>query len=148
MSGPVVFPYGALRCLEQWGLGGTFEWMLMQSSWTPNPWAEIFVADANPGVNEFSAVGYARQAVTGDFATVTLPDQLVFPCDSPSFGVLAGGSVATWLVLYHLNTNDADSELAAAMPCGYVADGVTAASFAIPSTGPLAVGFSCPVGFY
>lgn len=152
MSGN-VFPTG----LEQLTLGwttDTFEWMLLKASWTPDSTVNIFVSDVAGG-NEITDGSYSRQAVTTPAQTITLPyssdgsgGAINYTCDGPNFGVLAGAEVAAWLVLYRLVTNDADSELVAAMPCAYTADGATTAVFTLPATGAVALGLVCPTGWY
>lgn len=152
MSG-VLFPNGVDKVARDW-TGDTFEWALLAATWTPNPTFEEWVADVAPG-NELTDASYSRQAVTGAVVNITLPTLpdgtgggLAYDCDDPAFGVLSGAEVAAWLVLYRLVTNDANSELVAAFPCAYTADGVTAATFILPAAGAVSVALACPSGFY
>ena len=147
-----LFPNGVDKVVRDW-TGDTFEWALLTSAWSPNPSFEQWVADVS--ANELTDASYARQALTGAVVNITLPTLpdgtgggIAYDCDDPAFGVLSGGEVAAWLLLYRLVTNDADSELVAAYPCAYTADGVTPATFVLPSLGPVSVALACPSGFY
>lgn len=154
MSGGYLYPNGLDAALVNWLAAPTFEWALLKASYVPAPNSHVYMSSIVTG-NELTDASYARQAVSNEAKTIVLPSSpngtggaIRLECDDPAFGVISGGEVAAWLVLYQLVTNDADSPVVAVMPCGYTADGVTPATFILPASGAASIGFACPTGFY
>ena len=146
MSG-VQYPTGFQVALDPWTTG-TFKWLLMKSAYVPAPDSEVFVSTVV--ANEFTDASYARVTMTTPTKVITLPTladgfggSIGYVCDDPTFGVVAGGEVATWLVLMHFVTTDADSQLVAALPTNYTADGLVEGKFSIPTLGALVVSTFC-----
>lgn len=146
----LTFPTGLAQVGLDWTTG-VYQWMLVTDAWTPNPTSEVYAAAA--AAFELTDASYARQTMTTPATTITLPSTVTGPglvgygCDSPDFGIISGGEIAAALVLFAFVTNDSDSPLVASYPCAYTADGVTAATFSMASTGAVVVSTVCPGGF-
>ncbi|MEI6109806.1 MAG: hypothetical protein WCQ11_07010 [Actinomycetes bacterium] len=146
MSG-TGYPTGYEQVFLNWQ-SENFEWMLLTTAYVPYPTSQVFVTDVS--TYEFTDGSYGRIAMSTPTTTVILPSDdngfggsISYSCDDPSFGVISGGEVAGWLVLYHVVTNDADSQLVAALPCGYEADSRTAADFVLPALGAITISTYC-----
>lgn len=118
---------------------GTYRALLLSNAWTPDPSSDVFVSDIV--ADEYAAVGYVRQTLAGQSRSVDLPATVddpgfvVFDCDNPSFGVMSGGDVASWVAAYDFVTSDADSPLCVAFRCLYTADGVASCDFTLSVNG-------------
>lgn len=142
-----LFPTGMDKAFTDW-TGDTYEWGLFLATLTPDPTTQVFLASIT--ADELTDASYARVPFSTPVKTIGLTGtgSIFYTCDGPNFGVIAGGEVAAWLVLYRFVTNDADSELVAALPCAYTADGLATALFVLPSSGAVSAAFACPSGFY
>lgn len=144
--GVVSFPTGVDGLLDAW-TSGTFRFMLLTSTWTPDPTVEVYVADVV--ADEYAATGYSRVTAGTKTRSVTLPvlitgpGYVAFGCANPDFGVLSGGTVAAWVALYQFVSADADSPLVAAWPISYTADGITAATIGLSTNGVYRVSTVC-----
>lgn len=100
-----------------------------------------FVADLDPGSNEFDTDGYARQVLAN--VTVTRnddDDRVEIDWDDVAFGAIGPVSepypVAAAVVVYVHETDDNDSWLVAHWPVTGTADGSTV-TVAVPSDGAI-----------
>lgn len=140
------FPTGVDQLCESWTVD-TFRFMMLTSSWAPDPTIETYVSDIV--ANEYAATGYSRVTAGTKTRSVTLPTSIngpgyvTFDCADPAFGVLSGGTVAAWLVLYQFVTGDADSPLVAGWPIDYTADAVTAATIPLSGNGAYRLATVC-----
>lgn len=103
------------RGIPEWGdsfTGGTVKALLLKGDgYVPNV-DHDFVADVNPGANELTGAGYARETLTGKAETlVDASDRVMYDADNPDFGAIAAGETVTGMVVYLEVTNDADSIL-------------------------------------
>lgn len=150
MSRRITFPTGLNEVGLNWELEA-FEWALMLDTWVQDETTQVFMADI--AADELTHASYNRVAMATPSTTVVLPAVIGDPgyvrylCASPSFGVIAGGEIATSLVLIRFVTNDADSPIVASYPCFYTANGVDTAAVVISSTGALSLSTTCPTGF-
>lgn len=149
MSPRIQFPTGIREVGLNWETE-TFRFMLMADTFIPDPSTMVFVDDADPGTNEIVATGYARQDATGQSIQVTLPASptskglVGYLADNPEFGILDGGAVAVYLVLYEFVTDDTDSILVAAYPGRYEANGADAATYVLSVEGAVVISTLCP----
>lgn len=118
MSPPrVTFPTGWNRMMDTWTTG-TYEGLLLDSGWTPDPSSDVFVADVT--AFEVAGAGYGRATITTPTRAPILPPTVTgigyvtFDCDDVDFGTPAGGANPIWFAFYALVTTDADSPLVAA----------------------------------
>lgn len=145
-----TFPTGLDDMYQNW-VGSTFRFMLLTSAWSPDPSTEVYVAAIV--ADEYAATSYARINASGKTRTPVLPATATglgfvsFDCDDPAFGVLSGGSIASWLAMYRFVTNDADSPLVAAWTVLYTANGTTAATFPVSPNGIHRTASACPSDF-
>lgn len=100
-----------------------------------------FVADLDPGSNEFDTDGYARQVLAN--VTVTRnddDDRVEIDWDDVAFGAIGPVSephpVAAAVVVFVHETDDSDSWLVAHWPVTGTADGSTV-TVAVPSDGAI-----------
>lgn len=139
-----VFNRGVAAAVKAWTTA-TYKWLLVKGTWTPDPYNHVYLGDG-PATYELTDGSYSRETMTGPSVSYTLPPTtgvnggtIVYDATDPDFGILSGAEVAEWLVLAHWVTNDADSEIVAALPCYYTADGATGALFTLAATGALSV---------
>lgn len=138
---------GVNELVQSWTTG-TYRAMLLDVGWQPDPSVDVFVSDIS--ANEYGATGYVRQDITGESRAVVLPASsdalgfVVFDCDDPSFGVMTGDLIASWLAVYAFVSSDADSPLCVAFQCNYSADGVASADFVVSINGLYRMASSCP----
>jgi hypothetical protein len=146
----VTFPTGELAVFNGWTTD-SFQWALWQGDWLPDPSTEVFVADL--GGTEIAGAGYARLNMSLPTVAVVLPATsddagfVNYEADDPSFGVVGGGQVAAWLVLYRKITNDADSPVVSAVDIGHTCDGISTAAFTLPDGVAHGVATACTSAF-
>jgi hypothetical protein len=114
----LIYPQG----IPSWpGLNDVdYRWMLLVSSYVPDPSIDQFVADI--AAHEATDSSYARVTLTGATQTVT-STSVDYDADDPAFGNLVGGETLAWAVLFEQVTSDADSPLMAAYRIAKVTDG-------------------------
>lgn len=142
-----LFPYGVEKVYSGWTTLN-FGWALLGPTWIPSPYIEAMMSDI--AGYELTDASYSRQAMTlPTVSPVVYPDLgIMYDCADPAFGVIVGGEVAASLVLYRDSGADASSEIVAALPCAYVADGTIPATFVLSATGAVSAAMNCPSGFY
>jgi hypothetical protein len=115
-----LYPYG----IPQWRTipTATYEWMLLLSTYSPDPTADRFVADI--AADEATDASYSRIALTSGAQVIEQPDgRTRYTADDPVFGNLVGAEALAYAVLYRLVTTDADSILLAAYRIAKTTDG-------------------------
>ena len=101
----------------------------MSSSSKASPWARSIAANPSRSIDLPLANGEAGY--------------ISFLCDDPSFGVIAGGEVAAYLVCFADTGNDATSPLVCAFTIFYTANGVDSADIEVSPDGLLRIGTVC-----
>ena len=119
MSANLIFPQG----IPVWpSLDNTnFRWMLLLSTFVPDPDVQVFVADVV--ADEATDASYARQTLSGAAQAFGVVGDVDYDADDVVFGALVGGEAVAWCVLFEFVTNDADSILMAAYRIAKVTDG-------------------------
>ena len=148
MSQRTSFPTGMDQLMLGWTTG-LFRWALATSFYVPNQNVDVYMSSVAPF--ELLDGSYARVTASGKTRNpviVSTPGYVVFDCDDPSFGIISGGELAQWLILFNQVTNDADSTIVAALPVYYLANGSDVATFIVnPVFGAVAVSTACPGEF-
>jgi hypothetical protein len=136
------FPTGYQVATAKWLLDA-FGWALMDATLTPAPTGQVHLSDIVAA--EYAAGGYARQALAGAAVVVDVPGLLVhFQATGPDFGVLTGGAIASWLVLFHNAGSDATDEIVAIYPMDYTADSSTDCLIVLAAGDAIQLPMSCP----
>lgn len=139
------FPTGVAALACDWETE-PFKAMLLTSSWAPDPTFEVWVDDIV--AYEFTDGSYSRATCANTARTIDVAGQRIdYTCDDVAFGVISGGEIAAWMVIYEEVTNDADSPIVAAFVVDYEADGITAATFVAPGDVAFRINTSCPADF-
>ena len=107
----------------------TIRALLVTSSYTPNK-DHDFVS--TPAANELSGVGYSRPTLASKSRTVDdANDRITYDCVDPSFGTIAIGETARYMIVYKFVTNDADSILLACFDLGASGVATNGADFTV-----------------
>lgn len=103
------------------GAASAYKWMLVTSSYTPNP-DHDFVSDVVS--NEVSGGSYARQNIAGRSKAVDdTNNKYTHSADNPTFALSSASP--KYLIGYRAVTNDSDHQLVCCLDLGSPGTGIT-----------------------